>query len=230
MSRHARVTEAGEPWHVWQRGVNRCRCFAGPGDRIHYLSLLSRFARRHGCDVHAYVLMTNHVHLLVTPHERLGVSRMMKDLGQHYVQDFNRANHRTGTLWEGRFRSSVIESDQYLLTCYRYIELNPVRAAMVNHPGDYEWSSYRANADGLQSDVITPHPLFAALGESDQDRRRAYRELFGTAVRDEDLTAIRQAVMSGRALGSPAHSWGLNASVGMSPARLRRPRYGAPPA
>ena len=224
MARHSRIRQPGQPWHIWQRGVNRCRCFAGAGDRIHYLSLLARFAARHRCDVHAYVLMTNHVHLLVTPREEFGASRMMKDLGQHYVQDFNRANRRTGTLWEGRFRSSVVDSRQYLFTLHRYIELNPVRATMVVHPSEYEWSSYRTNAQGERSELITPHPLYLELATDDASRRRIYSDMFGTDLRNDELTAIRQAVVAGRALGGPPHSWGLNASVGLSPSRLRRPR------
>ncbi len=209
--------------------MNRCACFVGTGDRIHYLNLLSQFAAKHSCDVHAYVLMTNHVHLLVTPREESGVSWMMKELGQHYVQDFNRANRRTGTLWEGRFRSSVIDSKQYLFTCHRYIELNPVRAAMVRHPGDYEWSSYRTNAVGAPSDVVTPHALYVALGQSEEERRRAYSKMFGSLLREDDLRAIREAIVGGRALGGPPHSWGLNASVGLSPLRLRRPRDSSVP-
>lgn len=224
MARHRRISKAGQPFHVWQRGVNRCRCFAGPGDRIHYLALLTRFAAKHACDVHAFVLMSNHVHLLVTPREEHGVSRLMKDLGQHYVQDFNRANNRTGTLWEGRFRSSVIESQRYLFTCYRYIELNPVRAGMVRHAGDYEWSSYATNAGGVRSETITPHPLYLALGEDDKERQAIYREMFGTALDEMELVEIRQALMRGRALGGPSHAWPLNTAVGMSPQRLRRPR------
>lgn len=224
MARHRRVRQSGQPWHIWQRGVNRCECFAGPGDRVHYLSLLAEFAARHACHVHAYVLMTNHVHLLVTPHEELAVSRMMKDVGQRYVQDFNRANRRTGTLWEGRFRSSVIDSMKYLFTCHRYIELNPVRARMVGHPAEHEWSSYRTNAEGARSDLITPHPLYLALGSDVEERRRVYRGFFGKSLTEDDLREIRQAIMSGRALGGPTHSWALNTSVGLSPERLRQPR------
>jgi len=168
--------------------------------------------------------MTNHVHLLVTPRQEWAASKMMKDLGQHYVQDFNRSNRRTGTLWEGRFRSSVVDSQQYLFTLHRYIELNPVRASMVVHPSQYEWSSYRANALGERSQLITPHPLYLALADDDASRRRAYSDMFGADLLEHELTAIRQAVLGGRALGAPPHSWGLNASVGLSPSRLRRPR------
>jgi putative transposase len=205
--------------------VNRCPCFVGPGDRIHYLELLRQFAARHGCDVHAFVLMTNHVHLLVTPRERAGVSGMMKDLGQHYVQDFNRANKRTGTLWEGRFRSSVVHDSHYLFTCHRYIEMNPVRARMANHPAAYEWSSYRTNAEGAHSGLITPHPLYLRLGDTPGQRQASYRRIFEDDLTADELHAIREAVIRGRALGGPEHAWSLNTSVGMSPTRLRRSRW-----
>jgi putative transposase len=211
----------GQPWHVWQRGVNKCPCFVGPGDRIHYLALLAEFSARHRCDVHAYVLMKNHVHLLVTPRDEYGVSRMMKDLGQNYVQDFNRANHRTGTLWEGRFKSSVIDSFRYLFTCHRYIELNPVRARIVRSPADYEWSSYRANAEGERCDWMTPHPLYMKLAPEGEERRRLYRRMFEASPSQDELAEIRNALVSGRALGGPAHSWSLNLSVGLSPERQR---------
>ena len=223
MARHHRVREAGQPWHIWQRGVNRCECFAGPGDRARYLSLLAEHAARQACDVHAYVLMTNHVHLLVTPRERFAASRMMKDVNQRYVQTFNRATRRTGTLWEGRFHSSVIESMHYLFACQRYIELNPVRARMVGHPAEHQWSSYRTNADGEPSRVITPHPLYMALAGDAEQRRRAYRAFFEKSLTEDELRQIRQAIMSGRALGAPTHSWALNTSVGLSPERMREP-------
>jgi putative transposase len=186
---------------------------------------MARFAERHACEVHAYVLMDNHVHLLVTPRHEMGVSRMMKDLGQHYVQDFNRANKRTGTLWEGRFRSSVIQDQQYLFTCYRYIELNPVRARMVRHPSGHEWSSYRANAEGARCDFLTPHPLYLQLGTTPIECRQRYSEMFAQELTAEELHRIREAVIRGAALGSPEHAWALNASVGLSPARLRRSRW-----
>jgi len=185
---------------------------------------MAEFAARHSCHVHAYVLMTNHVHLLVTPNEEFAISRLMKDLGQHYVQDFNRANARSGTLWEGRFHSSVIDSTQYLFTCHRYIELNPVRAQMVSHPADHEWSSYCTNAHGSFSDLITPHPLYMALSDDGEERRRIYRGFFAKPLTEDELTKIRQTISSGRALGGPVHSWALNTSVGLSPERLRHPR------
>jgi putative transposase len=224
MPRHARVKLAGQPWHVIQRGVNRCPCFVGPGDRLHYLSLLTTFAARHGCHVHAYVLMPNHVHLLLTPADEDGVSRMMKCIGERYVPAFNRSHGRTGTLWEGRFRSNGVDSLNYLFTCQRYIELNPVRAALVRHPRDFEWSSYRANAEGAKSDVITPHPLYFALAETSTERLAAYSALFGRELRDEELGAIRKAAIGGRILGSASLKWGAHAAVGMRIERRRTPQ------
>jgi len=142
-----------------------------------YLRLLAAARAKEGCHLHAYVLMTNHVHLLVTSQTRDGISRMMKQLGESYVPYFNARHGRSGTLWEGRFRSSIVESDRYLLTCHRYIEANPVRAAMVMHPGDYRWSSHRANAMGERDDLLTPHALYLSLGHSQADRLAAYRAL-----------------------------------------------------
>jgi putative transposase len=204
--------------------VNRCPCFVGPGDRLHYLSLLTTFAARHECHVHAYVLMPNHVHMLVTPVEEDSVSRMMKCVGEKYVPAFNRSHRRTGTLWEGRFRSSIVDSLNYLFTCQRYIELNPVRAMLVRHPGDFEWSSYRANAEGATSDLITPHPLYLALAETSTERLAAYRALFGSVLANEELNAIRRAAIGGRVLGSAALKWGAHATVGMRIERRRAPQ------
>jgi REP-associated tyrosine transposase len=190
------------PVHVIQRGVNRSACFSGPGDHHHYLSLLEEMADRYSCSVHAYVLMTNHVHMLITPAEGDGVSRLMKHLGQRYVQDFNRANGRSGTLWEGRFKSSIVDSERYLICCQRYIELNPVRAGMVARAADYPWSSFRSNALGEPSTLLKRHPLFEAMGNGPEECSARYHQLFG-APDDEELTAIREAVRGGFALGRP---------------------------
>jgi putative transposase len=169
--------------------------------------------------------MTNHVHLLVTPHQEWSVSKMMKDLNQNYVQDFNRANHRTGTLWEGRFKSSVVDSMRYLFTLHRYIETNPVRARLVATPAEYEWSSYRANGEGERVDWLTPHALYADLADHPADRCRLYRGMFECPLGQDELAKIRDALASGRALGGPDHTWPLNLSVGMSPQRQRRRRF-----
>jgi putative transposase len=188
MPRQARIALAGVPVHIIQRGHNRSVCFFSDQDFVRYLDELAELSVRSGCAVHAYCLMTNHVHLLLTPQEADGCARLMKHLGQRYVQHVNRTYRRSGTLWEGRFRSCLVETERYLFVCGRYIELNPVRAAMVSHPREYRWSSYRANAEGARSDLIKPHDLYRTLGGGDQARRDAYRGLF----QDQDMAAIKE--------------------------------------
>jgi putative transposase len=188
--------------HVTQRGVNKCACFACDRDYQLYLGLLEELAKRHSCAVHAYVLMTNHVHMLLTPSTSDGPSSLMKHLGQRYVQAFNKRHKRSGTLWEGRFKSCIVDSETYLLRCHRYIEENPVRAAMIGHPRQYPWSSYRSNAEGLPSALVTPHPLYMALASTAPQRILRYRELFNDPVFPGDTQAIRAAANSGLPLGS----------------------------
>lgn len=188
--------------HVVQRGNDRQPCFLDVVDYQRYLRALKEAAIECECHVHAYVLMPNHVHLLVTPATLGGVSRMMQQLGRGYVGYFNTRHHRSGTLWEGRFKSSLVDSDRYLLTCYRYIEMNPVRAAMVAAPGDYLWSSHGSNALGEPDAVVSPHSLYLGLGRNDIERRAAYRELLRLSISDDDLSAIRKHVRQQRVLGT----------------------------
>lgn len=202
MPRRSRIRLPGLPLHIVQRGVNRTACFLSDGDRMHYLDLLGRAAAGEGCSVHAYVLMSNHVHMLVSPSEPSSPSRMMKRLGEVYVAHFNKRHGRTGTLWEGRFKSSVVDSALYLLQCYRYIELNPVRAGMVTRPRDHPWSSYRANAEGAASILLTPHPEYIALAATVEERCATYRRLFGAAMSDDELELMRRSINSGSPLGS----------------------------
>jgi putative transposase len=202
MPRRPRLKLDGCPLHLIQRGNNRSAGFFGDEDYQHYLDWLGEAARAHGVAVHAYVLMTNHVHLLVTPERADGASRVMKQLGQRYVQHINRARARSGTLWEGRFRSCLVAAEDHLLNCCRYIELNPVRARMVRHAAEYRWSSHRANAEGAPSTVLTPHPLVAALGPTAAARQAAYRALFETVPEPELIDRIRRATNGGYALGS----------------------------
>ena len=190
--------------HIIQRGNNRTTCFFSEEDYARYLFHLERLAPRFGCAVHAWCLMTNHVHLLVTPSAADSCALLMKNLGQRYVQQVNRVRKRSGTLWEGRFRSSLVQSESYLLTCYRYIELNPVRAGMVVHPRSYPWSSYRVNAEGARSGLVTPHFEYLRLGESRQARSVAYRELVAEQIGDELTDEIRAATNGGYALGDKA--------------------------
>ena len=174
-------------------------------DYRYYLKKLGQACVRHQCDLHAYVLMTNHVHLLVTPHTETGIGKAMQMLGRYYVRYFNSKYQRTGTLWEGRYKATLVDSERYLLTCYRYIELNPVRAkGMVCRPGDYPWSSYRHNALGYNNDLITPHSEYMNLGSTSKERRDAYLELFAAAIADETLNEIREATNKAWVLGSSA--------------------------
>ena len=163
--------------------------------------MLLETSQRFQCAIHAYVLMTNHVHLLVSARDSLGPSRMMQTIGRRYVRSVNIRRRRTGTLWEGRFKSSTIDSERYFLTCSRYIELNPVRAQMVDDVGDYRWSSYRHNAHGEHDALITPYVLYEALDTSPPLRRRAYRALFRHAIEPTALDTIRHAARRGTALG-----------------------------
>lgn len=204
MARRPRLVLPAAPLHIIQRGNNRSPCFICEADHLVYLSLAHRYATEAACQVHAYVLMTNHVHLLLSAGNTTGPSLLMRRLGQHYVQYFNRRHARTGTLWEGRFRSCLVEDERYLLICQRYIELNPVRASMVDDPGRYRWSSYQANAWGAKDPLLTPHLIYTGLGRHDGERRAAYRALFREALPDQLLMQIRQASKSNAPLGAQA--------------------------
>ncbi len=201
MARQTRYDLPGVPQHVIQRGNNRCVTFAAPEDYGFYLDCLSASARSFGCDIHAFVLMTNHVHLLATPRVAGGVSKMMQSIGRRYVRYFNQAYKRTGTLWEGRYKATLIDSETYLLACSRYIELNPVRAKMVEAPGDYPWSSFAAHALGKPLGLLSFHPLYLRLGATPRDRQSAYLALFDQALGSEMLGNIRDATNKGWALG-----------------------------
>jgi len=203
MARLPRFVIPGQPQHVIQRGNDRQDIFRAEGDYRFYLEKLSAAATKHRCDIHAYVLMTNHVHLLVTPHGEDGIGKMMQMLGRYYVQYFNYSYKRTGTLWEGRYKATLIDSEQYLLTCMRYIELNPVRAQnMVNHPAEYPWSSYHRNASGKEDGLVTPHREYKRLGSTDPERQSAYRQLFRARIPEMTLDAIREATNKAWVMGS----------------------------
>lgn len=227
MARLARVEAVGYPHHIIQRGNNRQAIFVDAVDHQRYLTLLQETAATHAVAIHAYVLMTNHVHLLVTPESPGGVSRFMQALGRRYVRWFNDRHARTGTLWEGRFRSTVIEADRYLVACMRYIELNPVRAGVSVTPDEYRWSS-SAHHSGVRLDpVVSDHAVFWALGNTPFERQSAYRALLQEPLPNDILTELRQATNRGWALAvieSPANEAIASSSGAPIPRRRGRPR------
>ena len=201
MARQPRLLVDGFPLHIVQRGNNRERCFFADHDYLQYLEWLMEALNKCECMLHAYVLMTNHVHLLMTPNIAAKIPNLVISLGRRYVRYINRRHDRTGTLWQGRYKSSLIATDDYLLATYRYIELNPVRAGMVKDPGLYRWSSYCGNGLGRLDALLTPHPLYAELGQTEDARRNAYRGLFGTASDDSKFDEIRQALRQSQPVG-----------------------------
>ena len=201
MARLGRYFLPEQPLHLIQRGNNRQVIFRCENDYRSYCAWLKEAATRYGCAIHAYVLMTNHVHLLVTPEEAESVPRTMQLLGRRYVRYVNGIYRRTGTLWEGRYRAAPIDSDAYFFSCCRYIELNPVRAGMVAHPKAYRWSSYRAHAHGAEDPLLSRHPVFRRLGRTLADQQTAYRGLFRTPLEQGFVDALRAATNGGWALG-----------------------------
>lgn len=214
MARQPRLDLPGVPQHVVQRGNNRSACFFDDRHRRLYLDFLAEASAAADVHVHAYVLMTNHVHLLITPPTAGAMSAMMQALGRRYVQRFNALRGRTGTLFEGRFKSNLVQSDRHLLSCYRYIELNPVRAGLSADPARYPWSSYRCNALGQGNRLIRVHPTFAELGRTPEARRARYRELVAAGVANDEAEAIRQHLKQGRVLGSQAFIDSIEAATG----------------
>lgn len=222
MARRPRVLLPDIPLHIIQRGNNRSACFYSDEDYIFYIETLAVLAELYGCKVHALCLMTNYVHLLLTPTCCAGAGLLMKGLGQRYVQYVNRTCQRTGTLWEGRFRSCLVQQDNYVLACYRYIEMNPVRAGMVIHPGDYRWTSYRANAQGELSGFISPHAVYSELGSGSAQRAEAYRSIFNDRLSPGLIEQIRSSTNGNYVLGDQkfaseiAHALGKRVSQGVS--------------
>jgi len=202
MARLPRFVLVGHPQHIIIRGNNREPVFTAEEDYRFFLDKLADAAKKHQCDIHAYVLMTNHIHLLASPHKTDGISKMMQMLGRYYVQYFNYTYKRSGTLWEGRYKASLIDSEAYALLCYRYIELNPVRANMVQHPSEYPWSSYRANALGQYDALVTPQTMYYALGQDETTRQTQYRSLFTGQIDEICLTQMREATNKAWVLGS----------------------------
>jgi putative transposase len=225
MSRQTRLVLPGVALHIIQRGNNRQLCFRCDGDYMLYLLHLRELAAEYACAIHAYCLMPNHVHLLATPSGAETLAALMRGLGQRFVQYFNRAYGRTGTLWEGRFRSCVTESAHYVLACYRYIELNPVRAQMAEQPSAFKWSSYRANAEGHTDNLVSPHAEYDALGLTPETRRAAYSALFTQTLPTSLLEDIRSSTNGGYPLASKSFKSSIPAPPGrkLTPGRPGRP-------
>ena len=226
MARLPRIGPLGIPQHIIQRGNNRQVCFASEQDLAVYARFLDDYARQYSVAIHAWVLMTNHVHILATPYENEAVSKMMQAVGRRYVRYFNREYKRSGTLWEGRFKSSLVQSETYFLQCQRYIELNPVRAGMVSDPAEYIWSSYQSNGLGKKIKLLTPHDEYKQLGKTDAQRQKAYRSLFRVHVGERLIEDIRSAVNKGLALGDERFKEEIEVLCGrrVKPAKMGRPR------
>jgi putative transposase len=201
MARQSRLDLPGIPQHVVQRGNNRLPCFLDDADRRSYLTLLGEALPNTGCKLHAYVLMDNHVHLLTTPPEIGAVARLMQKLGRSYVGQFNARHRRTGTLWEGRYKASLVDRESYVLHCHRYIELNPVRARMTDDPTAYLWSSCASHCGLRQEAILSPHPEFTTLAATPEARAEVYRQLLRETLSDDDLQSIRTYLQQQRALG-----------------------------
>ena len=222
MPRRSRVHLDGIPLHIVQRGHNREPCFSCEDDYASYLYWLEKALAETGCALHAYVLMTNHVHLLLTPRKAAAVPKLMISLGRRYVQYINKTWKRTGTLWDSRYKSSSVQADSYLLLCQRYIELNPVRAAMVDDPAHYRWSSYRHNGLGQADSRLSPHALYRGLGRSDQERQAHYRALFRTELDRAAIDDIRLAINQNQPMGNERFLAKIEAMTGIR--RQARPR------
>ena len=224
MPRLPRYAAAGQPQHVIQRGNNKAPLFTAAAEYARFSAYLLSARHRHQCEIHAYVLMTNHIHLLITPRQENGIAKLMQSVGIQYVRYFNGRHSRTGTLWEGRYRATLIDSDRYLLACYRYIELNPIRARLVSHPAEYQWSSYAANARGTPDRLISPHALYLNLGRDAIARQAAYQALFRSSIDEATLHAIRSATNTSWALGSESFRRDVEARLNRRATPLKRGR------
>lgn len=228
MPRPARLILPGQPHHIIQRGNNRQPIFFDDRDRRLFRAMLGDALAAHGCALHAYVLMTNHFHLLLTPIEEAGVGRLMQSVGRRYVGHVNRTWLRTGTLWEGRFRSTILDSEHYVMACYRYIEANPVRAAMVARPEDHPWSSHGRNALGKPDALVSEHDCYAALGDTPGERQALYRQHFAD-LSPERTDTLRDATQRGWVPGRDSFRRQVAAALGRSvdaPVRGRPRKHG----
>ncbi len=225
MARLPRISPTDIPVHVIQQGNNRQSCFASDEDHGSYAGWLKEYSSKYNVDIHAWVMMTNHVHMLCTPRQDRAVSSMMQALGRRYVRYFNYEYRRSGTLWEGRYKSCLVQEKRYLLEVYRYIELNPVRAGMVTDPGEYRWSSYQVNGLGKLSDLCTPHPEYLSLGAKPLERQENYCSLFENQLDDELLEEIRTNTHKGMAVGHERFKEELEVLSGR---RLKTKKRGRP--
>ena len=202
MPRPPRLDLAGIPQHIVQRGVDRRPCFVLEIHYRQYLEHLLELSKRFDCEVHAYVLMCNHVHLLATPAESGGIGRLMQALGRRYVGFFNFSMGRTGTLWEGRFKSCLVDNDAYVMRCYRYIELNPVRAGITASAGEFRWTSFHRNGLGRADPLVTPHADYLGLGSNDSERAVAYASMLACGCAPSEADEIRLMTSRQRAFGN----------------------------
>lgn len=231
MARLGRIFLPDQPMHVVQRGNDRRPIFFAPDDYARYREWLHLAAVVNGCAIHAYVLMPNHVHLLVTPRDEDSLPKTMQSLGRRYVRHMNWSYGRSGTMWEGRYRAAMIDTEMFFLPCSRYIEMNPLRSKLVEHPRDYQWSSYRANASGEHDVLVTPHPMYRNLGTTDPDRQKAYRDMSSAQLDEEFVTALRAATNGGWALGREEFKHGVAQAIGRRVGPLpkgRPPRQSSP--
>ena len=224
MPRLPRFHAPGQPLHAIQRGNNRQPIFASEDDYAFYRECLLDAANTHAVAIHAYVFMTNHVHVLASPRDAQGLSKLFQSVGRRYVQYFNQVHARTGTLWEGRYRATVVHAEDYLLMCMRYIEMNAARAGVVKRPGAYPHSSYRANAQGGADALVTPHRVYRRLGSDGAARQAAYRQLFRKQISKGDVEAIRSATHKGWALGNDRFREKIETLTGRRAAPLPRGR------
>jgi putative transposase len=226
MARLPRLTVPGYPHHIIQRGNNRQAIFDDSADYEALLAMLDENAREFGVAIHAYVLMSNHFHLLATPETTEGIPRMMQAVGRRYVRRFNQKHARTGTLWEGRYKSTIIQAERYLLACMVYIDLNPVRAGLVAEPATYPWSSH-PHYLGLRRDkLVSPHPLYWALGNTPFARDAAYAELVSAGISPKQKLDLSESALHGWALGEPDYVADLQRRTQR---RVARGRAGRPP-
>jgi len=222
MPRRPRTHLDGVPLHIVQRGHNRQPCFLGEEDYQAYLYWLGEALAKERCTLHAYALMTNHVHLLISPERAAAIPRLIIALGRRYVQYFNLTHRRTGTLWDSRYKSSLIQAETYLLACQRYIELNPVRAGMVNDPAHYRWTSYRHHALGQVNPYLTSHECYLGLACDEATRQASYRELFRSELDQAALSDIRLALNQSQPLGNSKFYAAIEAATGQR--REAKPR------